>query len=189
MDKSSAQPQPQASPQRQNAERWEPQVNVRTRELIYNPGARYFLEAVAKDSALSPGKGDPRLMTVSGSVVTRTLCALLEGQGSHRPPPCMSLLGGCEQEVGLASGRPTCCRGRYRSEMQGKRGRAMGVLVSVDSAVHCVVLELLGLATASQFSRELPEPAAPSGVQFYSMDLGIIPGVHFLAPLRHLIIM
>lgn len=42
-----------------------PQVSVRTRKLIYNPGVRCFLEAVSTDSALRPGKGDHRL-TVSG---------------------------------------------------------------------------------------------------------------------------
>lgn len=40
-----------------------------------------------------------------------------------------------------------------------------------------MVLKLPAVAMVSEFSRQLPEPAAPSTAQFYGMDLGVDCGL------------
>lgn len=63
--------------------------------------------------------------------------------------------------------------------MWKEAGQWVPVFARMDCALGCVVLELPAVAMASQFSRQLPRPAAPLVAQFYGMDLGVIPVVSF----------
>ena len=54
------------------------------------------------------------------------------------------------------------------------RGREMGVC-TCHYAMGRMVLELPAVAMVSQFSRQLPQPAAPLIAQSSGMDLGVDP--------------